>query len=151
QNFTILTTDGYWNDGTANGVKINGTSDIGNQDNDSSKTPSPEWEGSVAASNTLADVAAYYYQTDLRTSHCNTGVSGADVCNNNVPKTDFDKNMAQHMTTFTVGLGVNGQLRYSDNYLKKDKTKPGSADFDAISAGSKNWPVPKGDTLTTID
>ena len=32
QNFTILSTDGYWND-TANPTKIDGTTDIGQQDN----------------------------------------------------------------------------------------------------------------------
>jgi len=52
----------------------------------------------------------------------------------------------QHMTTFTLGLGVNGQLQYSSDYLTG-----GSADFNAITSGAKDWPTPTGDTLTTID
>jgi type IV pilus assembly protein PilY1 len=96
--------------------------------------------------NTLADAAAYYYNTDLRTTNCNSGVAGADVCQNNVPISGLDNNPAQHMTTFTLGLGVNGQLQYSSDYLTG-----GSADFNAITSGAKDWPSPTGDTLTTID
>lgn len=147
QNFAILTTDGYWNNGTPNGVKIDGSSAVGNQDNSATAMPRPMYDGNLnGASNTLADVAAYYYNTDLRTANCNSGVGGADVCQDNVPVSGLDDNPKQHMTTFTVGLGVNGQLVYADNYLTG-----GSADFNAIKSGSKNWPVPTGDTLTTID
>ncbi|MEO5692232.1 MAG: PilC/PilY family type IV pilus protein [Usitatibacter sp.] len=148
QNFTILTTDGYWNNGTADGVKVDGSSSIGNQDNNAANTPAPMFDGNLGgSSNTLADVAAYYYSTDLRPgSNCFTGFGGADVCEDNVPVSGLDDNPAQHMTTFTVGLGVNGQLGFADSYLTG-----GSADFNAIAAGSKNWPVPVGDKLTTID
>ncbi|MHB1291585.1 MAG: pilus assembly protein [Sulfuricella sp.] len=92
-------------------------------------------------SDTLADVAMYYYQTDLRTSalgNC-TGAQGAgtDVCENNVPGSGADINTQQHMTTFTLGLGVNGTLAYSEDYLSG-----GSADYNAIVQGTKNWPDP---------
>jgi len=149
QNFTILTTDGYWNNGTANGVKLDGSSSIGNQDNNASSTPAPMFDGNLSgSSNTLADVAAYYYNTDLRPTGgtCNTGVAGADVCKDNVPTSTQDPAPHQHMTTFTLGLGVNGQLSFDDDYLNGK-----SADYNAIVSGSKNWPVPVGDKLTTID
>ncbi len=39
------------------------------------------------------------------------------------------------MTTFTLGLGVNGTLGYHPNYLGG-----ASADYQALIAGTKNWP-----------
>lgn len=97
--------------------------------------------GSGGFSDSLADVAMYYYQTDLRTSalgNCTGALgSGVDVCENNVPGGGNDINPQQHMTTFTLGLGVDGTLGYADNYLSG-----GSADFNAIVQGTKNWPNP---------
>lgn len=97
--------------------------------------------GSGGISNTLADVAMYYYKTDLRTSalgNC-TGALGAgvDVCENNVPGSGDDISPQQHMTTFTLGLGVDGTLGYADNYQSG-----GSADYNAIKQGTKDWPDP---------
>ncbi|MBK9161413.1 MAG: hypothetical protein IPM27_07580 [Nitrosomonadales bacterium] len=95
--------------------------------------------GTGGTSDSLADVAMYYYQTDLRTTalgNC-TGGLGTDVCENNVPGSGDDVNQQQHMTTFTLGLGVDGTLGYADNYLSG-----GSADFNAIKQGTKNWPDP---------
>jgi type IV pilus assembly protein PilY1 len=101
---------------------------------------------SGGTSNTLADVAMYYYQTDLRDTslgNC-SGSLGADVCNNNVPGTTNDAAHSygdaanwQHMTTFTLGLGASGLLRYDPNYLTQL-----SGDFFDITNTSKNWPSP---------
>ena len=103
-------------------------------------------------SDTLADIAMYYYKTDLRTStlgNC-TGVLGVDVCNDNVKGSKDDARHSygdaanwQHMTTFTLGLGVNGILTYDPNYLNQL-----SGDFFDILNGAKNWPNP-GTTKTT--
>lgn len=95
-------------------------------------------------SNSLADVAAYYYNTDLRTSalgNC-TGALGAgtDVCENNVLGSGADNKGSQHMTTFTLGLGVNGVLDYSEDYLSGGSTR-----FNAIKTGPDNWPDPISD------
>jgi type IV pilus assembly protein PilY1 len=149
QNFLILTTDGYWNAGSANPVKLDGSSTVGNQDNNVSKMPRPMFDGGVSgATNTLADAAAYYYNTDLRptSGSCNTGVAGADVCTDNVPISGRDDAPWQHMTTFTLGLGVNGQMHYASDYLTG-----GSADFNDIVSGSGDWPLPVGDTPTAVD
>ncbi|HWH42209.1 MAG TPA: PilC/PilY family type IV pilus protein [Usitatibacter sp.] len=152
QNFLILTTDGYWNAGSANPANVlGGALSPASQDSDPAKTPPPMYDGALAgASNTLADGAAYYYNTDLRSSALGNCVGalgvGTDVCQDNVPTSGLDSAPWQHMTTFTLGLGTNGQLAFSSDYLKR-----GSTDFNAIADGSKNWPVPVGDTLTTID
>jgi len=152
QNFLILTTDGFWNATSPTPVDLNGKPlDPPSQDSDPAKTPRPMYDGGLAgASNTLADAAAYYYNTDLRNpalGNCLGALgAGTDVCQDNVPTSGLDSAPWQHMTTFTLGLGTNGQLAFSSDYLKR-----GSTDFNAIADGSKDWPVPVGDTLTTID
>lgn len=77
--------------------------------------------GNGGTSDTLADVAMYYYQTDLRTgtlNNCSGALGGTiDVCANDVFKTDSDSNTAQHMSTFTLGMGASGRMRYSPSYL----------------------------------
>jgi hypothetical protein len=78
----------------------------------------------AGSSNSLADVAQYYYKTDLRNStlvppNC-TGALGTDVCADNVPSTgsgnEDDRANWQHMTTFTMGLGLDGTLISSPTY-----------------------------------
>lgn len=242
QNFTILSTDGYWN--TGNGFMLDGTTPVGNQDGTASRpmydgaqsgttvtitytrnsiytqsvrstvcssrkqevtqpqigscavtvsgTPTgsesctPSWTNNGTAttgacvsssysyntsavetsrvttpgtvggsSDNLADIAMYYYQTDLRTSalgNCTGAVSGEDVCTNNVFVSSSDNNTKQHMTTFTLGLGASGKMLYSPSYLTDI-----SGDFVSVKLGSTasssvctwqtagtvcNWPVP---------
>ncbi|MDH4283702.1 MAG: PilC/PilY family type IV pilus protein, partial [Gallionellaceae bacterium] len=245
QNFTILSTDGYWN--TGDGYQIDGSTPVGNQDGtaprpmyDGSQTGTTvtitytrnnysrissgctggqrrlqtqpqngscsvavagiptgaesctptSWSNSGAAtfgscsssvtlpspnpsnkvetsrvttpgayggtSDNLADIAMYYYQTDLRTStlgNC-TGALGAgtNVCTNNVFRSGNDNNLQQHMTTFTLGLGASGWMGYSPSYLTDT-----SGDYVSVKLGSTasasvctwqasgtvcNWPVP---------
>jgi len=96
--------------------------------------------------NTLADVAYYYWTTDLRTAglgNC-TGALGTDVCYNNVRGSGNDVNSQQHMTTFTLGLGVVGTLN-PDGYPTL------SADYNNLITGPLNWPAPVSNTNTTID
>jgi type IV pilus assembly protein PilY1 len=127
-NFTLLTTDGYWND-TTNPTQVNGTTQIGNQDGSS---PKPLFDSSNAA-NTLADTAKYFYDTDIRDgafSNC-TGTLGSSVCGttNDYPK--------QNMVTLTLGLGIDGTLVYTDDY----KTQV-VGDYNDLKLGNKNWPNP---------
>ncbi|NOT14313.1 MAG: PQQ-binding-like beta-propeller repeat protein [Methylotenera sp.] len=141
QNFTLLTTDGYWN-GPA-GKKIDGASLVGNQD--AAPTPLPKREGPVAV-DTLADVAKYYYDTDIRNvahSNCIGGL-GADVCLDDVQASGEDTKATQHMTTFTLGLGVDGSLTYNPDY----KTEL-AGDYASIKAGTVTWPAPTADDGNT--
>lgn len=134
----------------------------------------PVEDGLVASggtSDTLADVALYYYKTDLRTSalgNCGTAVSPATVgplCENNVFKSAKDTNSQQHMTTFTLGLGANGRMKYSSTY-----DQDSSGDYFAVKLGLSansgatppvcswqtngttcNWPTPGSDLPENID
>ncbi|KQT41269.1 hypothetical protein ASG44_12585 [Methylophilus sp. Leaf459] len=129
-NFTLLTTDGYWND-TATPTRVNGSTQIGDQDG--SSTP-PQFDSSKKA-NTLADVAKYFYDTDIRDStltNC-SGALGSSVCGttNDYPK--------QNMVTMTLGLGIDGTLVYTDDYKNQI-----AGDYKEINSrpGTKNWPDP---------
>ncbi len=144
KNFTILSTDGYWN-GTApsrgdwdknipssmpikDGKTAYDPADTGLTAG--TRFPRPYYEGSSASSNSLADIAMYYWVRDLRLS--------GSVSANNVKTTSSDPAYWQHMNTFTIGLGVNGTLAYPD-------------DLAALTSGSKNWPVPAAESATAID
>lgn len=212
RNFTLLTTDGYWNDNTnpLRPSSMGGTA-IGNQDGDISDTqytPRPVYDGSgdsvkverretytdlpgsscgssggktnyrilieertitsvtlpkqaITTSdwtvvsdttscgklpknqttetvtgggqeNTLADVAAFYYKTDLRPTMLDSVFTSGD-----------DAAKHQHMTTYTLGLGLNGILTYDPDYLSQT-----SGDYAAIKAGTMQWPAPP---LTSAD
>ncbi|HYA21272.1 MAG TPA: PilC/PilY family type IV pilus protein, partial [Burkholderiales bacterium] len=105
---------------------------------------------------TLADVAYYYWNTDLRTPTFNPiGGLGVDVSQNNVPPTSKDPNTAQHMTTFTMGLGLDSTLLWQPGY----DTSGTSPDYNAVVSGtsngnwavSPNWPVPVANTFTAVD
>ncbi len=140
-NFTLLTTDGYWND-TVTPTRINGSSPIGNLDGDT--TPPPQFDSSNK-SNTLADTAKYFYDTDIRDgglSNCN-GALGSSVCGtaNDYPK--------QNMVTLTLGLGIDGTLLYSEDY--KTQTMGDFKDLNSTPM-VKNWPDPtKAENGTRID
>lgn len=100
QNFTILTTDGYWNEGTvsvSNADNISGPTHTDTAGNTYGYTAAaPHRDG---FSNTLADVAMYYWKRDLRTE---TNMV------NNVPTTSSDPAFWQHMVTFGISIGLSG-------------------------------------------
>lgn len=121
QSYTILMTDGYWNGSGASSpadANTDGTS------GPSHTGPNGQTYSYVAQSpfsdersDTLADVAMYYWKTDLR-----------DTLANEVPTNYLDPAFWQHMVTFGVGLGVTGSI------------SPTAA-FDAIQTGATiTWP-----------
>jgi type IV pilus assembly protein PilY1 len=164
QNFTILTTDGYWNG--FDGEKIDG-SNMGNQDNVSSATPRPIWDGATdggaqdpdgsgkdfSSSGTLADVALYYYRTDLRSTG-SKGSLGFDVSENNVPTREdpFAPTSSvktpthQHMVTFGLGM-AEGLMEWRADYESATSgdfanVKKGASGACSWTSGTCNWPVP---------
>ena len=161
RNFTILSTDGFWNE-TATPTKLDGT-EIGDQDGALDR---PKYDGTPTA-NTLADVAAYYANTDLRTgvtgsAACLSGsTTGADVCGNST-NTAVKPDEQQSMKTFTLGLGASGFMQFSPSYLtdvsgdfysvREGVTPNASAGVCSWqTSGSCNWPAPVSNTLTTVD
>ena len=131
---------------------------------------------SAGTSNTLADVAAYYYGKDLRdasatepdaTGTCTGPVIAPatvanDLCANNVPPNGLDVAQTQHMTTFTLGLGAQGLMAYSPTYQNDTSgdfydVKTGAAAGGAsgscswMASGTCTWPQPVSNNQTTID
>lgn len=128
-------------------------------------------------SNTLADVAAYYYNTDLRNS-AQAGVDATgtcvgpviapattanDLCANNVPPSGRDVASWQHMTTFTLGLGAQGKMLFTPTYwsdnsgdfysvMNKQTADPANGVCLWLSSGNTCvWPQPASDSPANID
>jgi type IV pilus assembly protein PilY1 len=104
------------------------------------------------SSNTLADVAMYYYKTDLRTG------SPTSKSTNNVPTTDKDIADHQHMVTFTLGLGLQGLMDYTSDYesnpasdYAKIKNADSNCAWSPTAGATCNWPTPSSNTPTTLD
>ncbi len=87
QNYALLTTDGFWNSNSGYSANV-GNADLGSTYGD-------------GYSNTLADVAYYYWKTDLK--------SGSSWTNNVRPSTG-DPATWQHMVTFGISIGLQGNL-----------------------------------------
>lgn len=113
--FTILMTDGYYNDSVSGFGNTDGTAGptIGSF---SYEAVSPF---SDLTSNTLADIAMYYWKNDLRTD-----------LDNRVRPTKLNPAFWQHMTTYGVGLGVTGSIDPDDAFTAiesgDDITWPGT-------------------------
>ena len=117
QNFTILTTDGYWNGDSAsvsNADNSSGSTITGSNGQSYTYNAADPYKDSY--SNTLADVAMYYWKTDLRT------------LTNNVPTSTSDPGFWQHMVTFTISIGL--------------KTTKGWSSVEDVPATSPGWPDP---------
>src|SRR5712671_5528815 len=186
KNYSFLTTDGFWNQGV--GQDINGNA-LGNMDNADNSTAAPyaapdffvsrstgTYDGvpnsaatagtTPGSSGTLADIAMYYYKTDLRNAGAgpltspNTTPSGGDVSANNVnvnPQSTVDFAIHQHMNTYTIGL-ADGLMRYQADYATA-----ATGDFAAIKSGLPaagncfwttgicNWPLPLADGQSALD
>lgn len=132
QNFTILTTDGYWNSGTVDVGNADGTN--GSQITNGKPVTDPNYKSytytagspySDARSQTLADVAMYYWKRDLRGN-----------LDNNVPSSTGNPAFWQHMVTFGISIGLKGSM--------------GWGSVDAVPANPA-WPQPTADSVATID
>jgi len=88
------------------------------------------------SSNSLADVAQYYYATDLRPGDESSTPRGWP---NQVRPVgtgaEDDKATWQHMSTYVIGMGVSGTLKYHKDY------KAGAGDFADLRSGLKTWPI----------
>jgi len=130
QNFTILTTDGYWNTSVISSGNVDGSSGstiTGPKSQSYTYSPAAPFQDSY--SNTLADVAMKYWMTDLRTENYMGNASSPN--NNNVPTSDADPAFWQHMVTFTLAIG-----------LKTTKGWGSVAEATTALQGGDSWPDP---------
>lgn len=121
--YNILVTDGYWNTGDPR-LTATGNFDGANQTVNSSYSYTAARPYSDSNSDFLADYALKYWLTDLRPTLANSVVT-----------TDSDPAFWQHLTNFTVGLGVTGLLT------------PNTTTLAQLSSGTKTWGTDKIDDL----
>lgn len=120
QNFSILTTDGYWNNNGGGSLPsgLSGDEDAGTTitgPNSASYTYASVAPYRAIQENTLADVAMHYWKQDLR-----------PTLDNIVPTSTANPAFWQHMVTFGISLGLKGDL-------------DPDTDLPAITAGTKSW------------
>ncbi|MEZ5665654.1 MAG: hypothetical protein R3E94_19315, partial [Burkholderiaceae bacterium] len=135
QSYTILMTDGYWNSSAAStsGAQANVDGSTGSTitgPDGQSYRYSPSTPFTDSHSDTLADIAMYYWNRDLRPTLANR-----------VPNSTQNPAFWQHMVTYGIGLGVNGSIN------------PSTA-FNAITASPSptiNWPDPSSSNPAKID
>lgn len=107
----------------------------------------------TSAPGTLSDVAYYYYHTDLRPEKANKVPDIDD-------KTRRDR--PQHMVTYTLGLGVNGNMIYKPDYEEPTTT----SDYRLVSkptirtatnctwqttGANCEWPAPASSNEAKVD
>ncbi len=150
RSFAMLTTDGYYNDGSGGSSPFSG---IGNVDNTSaglitgttatggtlSYSYSPGRPYSDSQSNTLGDVAMKYWITDLRTDLDNNVKQIAATVINGVTTTVANPSFWQNMSFYAVGLGVNGTLAQTATTLA------------SLTSGGTSWPTVGDEDVTAVD
>ena len=160
QNFLIMTTDGYWNDSYSGTVTDNDTTASSSSSTSRYCTRANGCLDGVGGIVSLADVALYWYnggsnsgtaslRSDLEPSVATPGV---------VPTSSSDPNSHLHVTLYTMGLGVSGQVAYDATY---DTTPVLGGDYYKIvtaasgcpwnAGGTYNWPVPASNAETAVD
>ena len=118
QNFALIVTDGIWSGSNFSASSMN------NNDRDGTGP----WDGGRYAdgrSQTLADVAMYYYERDLYPNlDDEVPANERDVAG--APPTAFanlvNPTMHQHMSTFVITFGIDGTVKESD--IPTDITEP---------------------------
>lgn len=145
KNFQIVMTDGRWSSFSDSLTALSPT----NQDNSSFTLPDSVSYTARAPykdsnSTSLADLAFYYWHTDLRTDLANivtpyvADLSG--TATDQYWNAKNDPAQWQHLSSFNIGLGVSGYFGTANNPLTwGGDTYSGS--FTNILAGTTNWPA----------
>lgn len=122
QNYSVVFSDGFWNGLTSPSVGNTDGPDTGNSNFDG---------GSFAdsVSNTLADVAMHYLETDLSPDS-----GGVPFLANNAATIDARNSSQiiphQHMTTYSIAFGVNGSLSANPGSVSESFTWPDPTDTE---------------------
>jgi type IV pilus assembly protein PilY1 len=144
QSFAIIMTDGYY---AYPSKKI---INVGNVDRDDSDNPFDGGFYADSLSDTLADVAMYYYKNDLSPdaddSPAGDGLTDRVYNSKRLHQTLTDTGPHQHMVTYGLAFGVTGGLNPSDY-----EDDPGAENYlqcinpDKCELGKyPEWPNPSG-------
>lgn len=148
QNFTFITTDGYWNGGAADSV-------VSNDNVESTARFCSRSDGcvdpAVQSANSLADVALYWYNGGSNSAVASLRTDLEDWKKKGLVPAASGDNQRLHMNTYALGLGVDGIMNYEPNY---DTLPTSGGDFFNLKngvtkgcpwngGGAYNWPDPK--------
>ncbi len=141
QNFTFVTTDGYWNGGAAADVVSNDTVESAARFC-SATTGCVDARSQVG--NSLADVALYWYNggSNDQVSSLRPSLEDWAKTTGLVPAADGE-NTRLHMNTYALGLGVDGLMTYDPKY--SPSPAPGT-DFHKLITGATGCPWNGGGT-----
>lgn len=158
QNFAIVMSDGFWNGrndeapmGLAGNADANGAGPFDGQ------------SYADGVSNTLADIAMHFYETDLidntvlgnrvpivdidAAPGMEYARGDADECSDAAIKNDpaahpncYDTNTAQHLVTYTVALGLRGTLPDVDDASTKTPKEACVPYSRSTSLATQDWP-----------
>ena len=150
QNFTFVTTDGYWNNGAA--------ATVTNNDNvESTARFCTRATGCVDPSaqqyNSLADIALYWYNGGSNGLTSSLRSTLEDMTKPGLVPGRAGENTRLHMNTYTLGLGVDGIMNYEEQY---DTAPSPGGDFYNLTHGvttgcpwNNNGPYVWPDPVTT--
>lgn len=123
-NYTILMTDGFFDHGTndpfyssapsatVSGFRSTDHDSLGNNDSPFDDGPFMD-DSSGSGTQTLADIAMYFYKTDLNAADDRVPATGKDkfrIAPADASHWNSTSEMHQHMKTYTVGFGVFGSM-----------------------------------------
>jgi type IV pilus assembly protein PilY1 len=162
QNFHLAFTDGLWNTDNPTAYGNADSASIALPDGTSyspAGLPAGAKIYSDANSNSLGDIAFYYWSRDARPLTNNVpwfwadGKGApeklADVTPDRYFNPSNDPATWQHLVNYTVGLGVTGRLE-PKNYF--DQSLPNSqGDYDELLAGTKTWGAVSYDDIDNVD
>jgi len=148
RNYHVMMTDGEWNTALSFGNKDGANTALpvvsGQPESDVTQyTPISPYKDSY--SDTLADIAFYYWSQDLRSTLSNNLLplyrDRTGTANNQYWNAKNDPAKWQHMVNFTIGLGLSGFLEDAGLTWGGDTYSGSYAD---LVSGTKAWP--KADT-----
>ncbi|MES2820553.1 MAG: PilC/PilY family type IV pilus protein [Pseudomonadota bacterium] len=150
-SYHIMMTDGIWT--LADGVPSETLKpDHANSTLPDGKAYTQQRPFLGATTNTLADLAFHYWATDARSALANE-VKQIIVAPNAVADTQYwdprnDPASWQHMTTYTIGLGLGSFL--SNGAIPWTGDTFGGAGYDALRAGTALWPAPSDNSPNNV-
>ncbi len=171
-NYALLFTDGYWNSAAA--IKGAGNKDGSGYSSDINEALFKGVAFHDRHSDTLADVAAYWYLNDLLSGDYQNIVvpSNEDYSRSRLDE-DVDPYMHQHMKTYTVSFGLptgsvkkftetDTEIKYDTNGDGRIDDDPDSETADRPASGNEkmnfhdideaiNWPNPTSSNANKID
>ncbi len=128
QNFTFITTDGYWNGGYPS---VANNDNVENPDRFCTRAKGC-LDTRAQSAPSLADVALYWYNGGSATGTSSLRPGLEDWTAEGLVLGQSDDNKRLHMNTYALGLGVDGIMTYEKNY----DTEPNQQlDFYKLTTG----------------